>query len=57
MYAFGDAIISFVICLHSAIGDDLERRFWERAFAWLWLVNSERRDQQVEGDFLPWYSK
>ena len=35
MYVFGDAIIFFffVISLHSAIGDDLERRFWERTFA------------------------
>ena len=47
----------FVVCLHSSIGDDLERRFWERTFAWIWLVNSERRDQQVERDFLPWFSK
>ena len=23
----------FVVCLHFAIGDDLQRRFWERTFA------------------------
>ena len=57
MRFFGGRHYFFVVCLHSAIGDDLGRRFWERTFAWIWLVNSESRDHHVEGDFLPWYSK
>ena len=32
MYAFGGRPLFFVVCLHSAIGDDLQRRFWELTF-------------------------